>query len=298
MPHGSRKRPFKTERDVVYARPGGTPLEMTLYYPPEAKDPDALDDTKFPGMVVLHGGAWSMGTRYQQAWYCREFARCGFVVMTIDYRMLPDYAFPHCLHDAKSAVRWLRLHADEYRVHPDYIAAFGASSGGHLAAFLAVTRPEDGFEGEENPGVSSRVGAAISLYGAVDLTFYRDAAEKGIDCDADPDVVRAFVDGAGRGRGDAFETASPITYIHEAMAPVLLIHGTNDRLVPIEQSEAFYQRLCQADAHGMFTMLPEQEHGFDYLDPAKRDEAFRGMLRFLNEYFLEREPGNGGEFDD
>ncbi|NLT60001.1 MAG: alpha/beta hydrolase, partial [Candidatus Hydrogenedentes bacterium] len=156
-------RDLRVDRRIPYARPQGRTLRLDVY---QARMRPA---TPLPAIVAIHGGAWLHGPRAQQWWYLREFARRGYVVFTVDYRKLPRHRFPACLHDVKSAVRWMRLHADEYGVDPDRIYAFGASAGGHLSAFLATSVPEDGFEGSENPDASSAVNAAISLYGAVDL---------------------------------------------------------------------------------------------------------------------------------
>lgn len=118
--------------------------------------PDDDSTALRPGIVLIHGGGWMLGTRYQQSWYCRNFARNGYVVMTIDYRLMPKCAFPDCLHDCKAAVRWLRLNAERYRIDPNHIITFGASAGGHLAALLATTEPGDGLEGGKRIRVHRR----------------------------------------------------------------------------------------------------------------------------------------------
>jgi len=158
---------FRTERGIVFAEPDGRRLKATLYCPADHQfgDSEAVKAGRkpLPGMVLIHGGGWIIGSRHQQAWYCRAFAKAGYVVMTIEYRMMPKYCFPECVYDCKAAVRWMRLRADWLGVDPSRIVAFGASAGGHLAAFLATTGPEDGFEGTENPGPSTEVSAVISL---------------------------------------------------------------------------------------------------------------------------------------
>ncbi|MCC6695500.1 MAG: alpha/beta hydrolase [Candidatus Hydrogenedentes bacterium] len=275
---------FTTRRGIVYAHAEGRPLRMTLYIP----DPD--DRPQRPGMVLIHGGAWLLGTRYQQAWYCRQFARAGFVVMTIDYRLMPSHAFPKCLHDSKAAVRWLRLHAGELRVDPERIVTFGASAGGHLAAFLAVTGPEDGLEGPENPGARSDVLAAISLYGAVDLTCYRDMPTHG------PlnDVTRRFLDEFSGREGfapekHAWEAASPITYARREAKPIFFVHGRSDRIVHFEQTERFHRRLQELGVPTGLVALPNRGHGFDYIFTRQRREVFGQMLSFLGTHVPERE---------
>ncbi len=266
---------FRTERGFTYAAPGGKKLKATLYLPEEEPA------SPVPGLVQMHGGGWVTGTRYQQAWYCRNFARNGIAVMTIDYRMLPRYAFPHCVHDAKAAVRWLRHNASAYGVDPERIAAFGASAGGHLAGFLATTGPEHGFEGEENPGMSSAVYAAISLYGVVDLTKYRDRKPGSPFSGIGRGLIRKFIGQDQPGaEHDAFEVASPITYASPQTCPVMLVHGTSDSLVHFEQSQAFHDRLSELDVPTRLISIDGQ-HGFDFVHHGERQTVFDEMLAFL-----------------
>jgi len=267
---------YTTERGDVYASPGGTRLRMTLYLP---QDGGAAPR---PGMVLIHGGGWIFGTRYQQLWYCREFARHGYVVMTIEYRLMPKYAFPDCLHDCKAAVRWLRLNATHYNVDPDRIVTFGASAGGHLAALLATTTPEDGLEGTENPGASSDVRAAISLYGAVDLTQYRDKPILGKLGATTERFFEEFTErNMGERNGAALEAASPLTYAGPASKPIFFVHGTSDRLVHYEQSVRFRDRLVELGVPTELVTFEDRGHGFDYIHWGQRGTAFQRMLAFL-----------------
>ena len=269
---------YRTERGKVYADLGDKKLHMTMYIPKDE------GDTLRPGIVLIHGGAWIFGTRYQQLWYCRHFARQGYVVMTIDYRLMPKYPFPDCLHDSKAAVRWMRLNAEKYRIDPERIVTFGASAGGHLAALLAATTPEDGFEGEINPGASSEVRAAISLYGAVDLTLYRDKPMLGPFGWATKRFMKDFVSRKSVGSKEtALEDASPITYASPATKPILFVHGTDDHFVHYEQSERFYKRLTELNVPTRLITVKNRDHGFDYVCLKQRKKIFEEMLTFYEE---------------
>ncbi len=269
---------FKTIRDIVYAQPDGRDLLATLYMPED----EPVDGRLRPGMVLVHGGGWMFGTRYQQAYYCRNFARQGYVVMTIQYRMMPRHPFPDCVHDAKAAVRWLRSNAGAYQVDPERIVAFGASAGGHIASFLAATTPEHGFEGTENLGPSSHVNAVISLYGAVDLTQYEDDSG-GIATR----ISKAYIRDFAMRKAESLDGhhplahASPITYANKHTAPMLFVHGTKDRLVHFEKSLHFYAKLVSYGVPADLITVRGKDHGFDYLFWTKREQVFQKMTRFL-----------------
>ena len=268
---------FTMERGRVYADPGGAKLRMTMYVPRDG------GTSLRPGMVLIHGGGWILGTRYQQAWYCRQFARHGYVVMTIDYRLMPKYAFPDCLHDCKEAVRWLRTNAAQYRIDPDRIVTFGASAGGHLAALLAATSPKDGLEGDSNLGASSDVRAAISLYGAVDLAQYRDRPLHGVLRVPSKRFFKDFTTRNGYARnGPALDAASPLTYAGPDTKPIMFVHGTSDHVVHYEQSERFHERLMACGVPTELIPVPHRGHGFDYIHWRERRQLFGKMLEFLD----------------
>jgi len=271
--------PYRVKRGIQFGKPDRVRLKLDLYLP--AGDPS----TPRPTLVLIHGGAWLFGTRFQLHWYGRRLAQEGYVAAAINYRLLPTYPFPYCLHDCKAAVRWLRLHAAEYGIDVDRIGAIGNSAGGHLTGLLATTRPRDGFEGPLNPGASSEVQAAISIYGAVDLTEYRRWGDRSLNGKITSKFIGYFV-GLGRGRrpgSNAWETASPITYAHRDVPPMMFIHGTRDFLVNVEQSRRFTERLNEVGAHAELLTLHNRGHGFDFFDPWKRREVWVDMLKFLNQ---------------
>ncbi|MDQ1258024.1 MAG: hypothetical protein QG656_2632 [Candidatus Hydrogenedentes bacterium] len=273
------------QRGVVFAEPGGKRLQMNLYERPD--DGQGLR----PGMVLIHGGAWLFGPRTQHWWFCHEFARRGYVVMTIDYRMLPMHHFPDCVYDCKAGVRWMRLHAAEYRIDPDRIVTFGASAGGHLAGFLAATDPEDGFEGTENPGPSSEVQAAVCLYGAMDLSKYRDPPHWNLLSPLGKRYIGWLVRDAGAATGqDPFDAGSPITYLKPDTCPVFLAHGTSDWIVHHKQSEAFHERLEALGVPTELHLYSHRNHGFDYIHYKQRRRMFEKMMRFLDQYIGPAEP--------
>lgn len=265
---------YEIKDRVVYRGKGSTSRRMTVYLPKgDGEDPR-------PAVLLLHGGAWLFGTRHQLHWYGKRLAEHGFVAASVSYRMMPRHAFPHCLHDCKAAVRWLRLHARDYNVDPAQIAVLGNSAGGHLASLLATTTPGNALEGAQNPGPSSAVRAAVSLYGVADMSYYRKPKGYIRLGGFTRRYVERFVEGASHSAGDPYDLASPAYHAHRGTAPILFVHGNKDNQVPHAQSVAFHARLRRL---GVPTRLITVRHGhaFDFFHHKTRDHVFAEILDFL-----------------
>jgi acetyl esterase/lipase len=209
-------------------------------------------------------------------------AENGYVAAAVSYRMMPKYPFPYCLHDCKAAVRWLRLHASQYRLDPDRIAVLGNSAGGHLAALLATTSSERDLEGPDNPGASSAVQAAVVLYGVADLSYYRHPKGYISMAGLTHAYVKQFV-GQPDDRRDPFDAASPVTYADRSTCPILFVHGSKDGFVPHGQSLAFCEQLERLGVPTRLITVP-YGHAFDFFHPRVRAAVFKEILDFLNRY--------------
>jgi acetyl esterase/lipase len=120
--------------DVEYLRHGDMPLLARLFKP--------RGSGPFPLIVELHGGAWNLGDRLQDTDLNQALAQSGMVVAALDFRMPPVASYPASLADINHAIRWLKTQATKLGSRPDWVGAFGLSSGGHMA-MLAAMRPHD-----------------------------------------------------------------------------------------------------------------------------------------------------------
>ena len=194
----------------------------------------------------MHGGAWIMGDKTQLRGYGFLLGREGSVCVASEYRLAKEAQWPAQLHDVKAAIRWMRANADELGIDPDRIAVCGASSGAHLALMAAGTPDDPAFEGEGgNPGVSSRVAAAISFYGPTRL-------EPGAEMLRDS-LVQLLGEDAGV---DEYRGASPINYVSPSYPPTMLMQSNLDEIVPREQSLQFCEALVEQG-------VPVEMHLFD-----------------------------------
>src|ERR1043166_8030150 len=121
-------------QDVEYLRHGGKPL-LARVIKPRGAGP-------FPALVDLHGGAWCMANRNSDKVRHEFLASHGCTVVSLDFRMAKEGAYPIALTDINYAVRWTKLNAKELKTRPELVGISGQSSGGHLA-MLAAMRPRD-----------------------------------------------------------------------------------------------------------------------------------------------------------
>jgi para-nitrobenzyl esterase len=175
-------------KDITYGNaPGinGTPEDLKL----DLYQPTGDTVTKRPALLWIHGGGFTQGDKSGVASNAAFFARLGYVVAAINYRLLspvgcggnPDPT-PTCKdaalgaqHDAQAAVRWLRKNASTYKIDAGRIASGGGSAGA-VTSLLVDWRPEDpGTSG--NPGFSSRIGAAVSVSGGVPTNQWIDPSD-------------------------------------------------------------------------------------------------------------------------
>jgi acetyl esterase/lipase len=166
----------------------------------------------------------------------------------VDYRLARpgSPSWPDALEDVREAVRWTRRNARDLGIDPDRIVAFGQSAGAHLAALLG-TLPDPG----ANDGVSARVAGVINFYGPSDL----EALIQTRHLAHDPTPI--FL-------GDTpAREASPIAHVTPYTAPMLLLHGTDDLWVPIEQSERLAAALKRAGVRNRLVRVEGARHGFE-----------------------------------
>ena len=229
--------------------------------------PARVGTTLRPGIVWIHGGGWTGGTKTaaRELNICGILADAGYVVASIDYR-LGAGAWPTNLHDAKNAVRFLRTHAIKYGIDPSRIAVAGGSAGGHLALLVGFTADQPEFEPAATyPGVSSRVSAIIDLYGPTDLLTRQNTDPSGKPNGELRDGGAAKFLGASREANPAlWRLASPVTHVTKWSPPVLILHGTADKTVDYEQSVELAHVLAQAGVLHELVLLEGIGHTFNF----------------------------------
>jgi len=264
-------------KDVEYGQAGKVSLKLDIYRPKK-------ETTNLPAVVWIHGGAWRSGDKFP-APVAGYLASQGFFTASINYRLSDVASFPAAVQDAKCAVRWLRAHAPEYGVDPNRIGVIGGSAGGHLSLMVGLTDEKAGLEPKGcYDTISSRVQAVVSYFGPTDLTRAVQEASR-----ANSGVLQAFLGGTPWEKPDRYQQASPITYASKEDPPVLMIHGENDHVVPISQSEILLDALTKIGADANLIRVKNAGHGFRPAGGAIQpsvDEILQETARFFQKHLL------------
>lgn len=244
---------IRLDRDIVFVTIDGHDLKLDIAYPKESKK-------KLPAIVYIHGGGWEMGDKPTEQTVV--FAENGFVGVAIQYRLSGVAKFPAAVHDCKTAIRWTRANAEKYGIDTGRIGVIGESAGGHLVALMGTSGGDAYLEGDGPYGdFSSSVQAVVDLFGPTDFARMADSPGS-IDHNAEDSPESRFL---GKPVPEALELvrkANPITYVDAEDPPTLMIHGEEDDLVPLQQSELLYKALTRAGVRARLVRVTNAGHGF------------------------------------
>jgi acetyl esterase/lipase len=234
-------------------------------------------------VLVVHGGAWSMGTRAQLAAVAIALARHGYTAATISYRLAPKDPFPAQIYDCQAAVRWLRENAGEFKIDPTRIGGFGYSAGGHLVALLGTLGDDDFREGGVPADApSARLQAVVA--GGTPCDF------RGLP--ANSRRLAYWLGGTPSDKPDAYRFASPAAFITADDPPMFFFHGERDRLVPIHSPRRMVESLAVAGVEAKLHTIHNTGHIGALFDPETLAMALAFADRNLKSQF-ESAPGNG-----
>ncbi|MFO0907626.1 MAG: alpha/beta hydrolase [Isosphaeraceae bacterium] len=211
----------------------------------------------WPVLVAVHGGAWRGGSKSDYGASLADLVRSGIAVLAIDYQLSRpgQPSWPENLADVRAAVRWVDVEAARYQLDSTRKALIGASAGAHLA-LLAALGPAGGDTVTARNASRSQAGESIGVAAVID--FYGPTSLADLT-DARPSVDLML--GEPR-RPDRYETASPVRCVRPGVPPVLILHGSSDRLVPIDQSIRLAEALDRAGVAHRFIRVDEARHGF------------------------------------
>lgn len=217
-------------------------LEIHLFLPENVDQSE-----KRPVIVYFSGGSWSEGKPDWNFSACQNDANNGWVGVTVEYRLAyRQGTLPfESVMDAKSAIRWLRQHADEFNIDVNKIVASGNSAGGHLVLSTALV--ENWNEKTDDLKYSPIPNVLMVNSGVYDLA----------------DDKTSWIRQGLRNRNqneNLVKEISPNYLIKNDLPPTLIIHGTNDRNVPFSSAKQFVDEMQLEGNNIEFNVLEGAGH--------------------------------------
>lgn len=252
---------LQPSRILVYKSIGKRELKLHVFHP----DGFTASD-KRPVMIAIHGGGWTGGDARRFYPFAATFQELGMVGISIEYRLLKKGTTTvfDCVKDGRSAVRYVRAHAEELGIDPNRIAVCGGSAGGHVAASTAMFDRVN--EEGEDTSVSCVPNALVLYYPVIDTSE----------------------DGYGRAKiGKRWRELSPAHQVKGGLPPTIVFHGTGDATTPFKGAKLFHTQMLKAGNHCQLIAHEGGRHGyfiFDldlYADVMKQTEKFLRSTKVL-----------------
>ncbi|MGP0063576.1 MAG: alpha/beta hydrolase fold domain-containing protein [Isosphaeraceae bacterium] len=249
---------------MPYPTPAGPNESLNVYLPPGPVPPGGR-----PVLIAIHGGGWrrldknGYGDRIASAFVSR-----GDVVVAPNYMLSAPGrpSWPVNLDDVRSVVAWVRTNADVLGINVNEVAAIGESAGANLAALLG-TDP-----GPPEGGISTQVEAVIAFSTPTNLSVLgAESPYAGL-------AASQFLGGSPQEVPASYEAASPIDHVAPGDSPMLLVHGLEDPLIPVSQSETMAAALTAAGVRNQLILVPGG-HDLDF--PVHYANLIPRLLEFL-----------------
>ena len=251
--------------DAVYTRVGDWEGKMDLYV-------DLHSKQKLPVLLNIHGGGWNHGNKESQNGF-NIFFKEKFAVANVEYRLVQTAYAPGAIEDIRSAIEYLKVNHLKFNLDPDNIILMGASAGGHLALMGGLLGNDRRFDKYcKNNSTDMKIKAVIDKYGPVDFTKKDDKFYN----------YKSLIWWMGEksDSSDFRRLISPITYISDKSPHILIIHGTDDPIVPYSQSVLLHNQLETNGIYNEFITIDGGLHGkFDKSDNERINDSTIEFLK-------------------
>lgn len=220
--------------------------KLDVYYPTEKKN--------VPVVVWFHGGGLEGGSKHID----QELQNAGFVVITVNYRLLPKATIDECIDDAAAAVAWAFKHAGEYNGDVQKLFVTGHSAGGYLTDMIGLDK-----HWLERYGVDANKIAGLIPFSGQAITHYNVRKQQGIE------PLQPTID-----------KYAPITFIRPDAPPIVIISGDRElELYGRYEEQAYFWRMLKLVGHKDARLYEMQ--GFDH--GAMPHPAYHILKEFIKE---------------
>lgn len=263
----SASEDVKITPDVVYGHKFGMALTFDVYQPQEKANG--------AGVLFMVSGGWHSrwtDPKNMLGWF-QPLLDEGFTVFSVRHGSSPKFLIPEVVGDVRRSVRFIRLHAKDYGVNPDRLGVWGGSAGGHLSLVLGTT--SDAGNPQEKDQVlrnSDRVAAVVAYYPPTDLTEFVNEKSP---------YYHRFP--ALQFDAELADDFSPVFHVSQDDPPTLLIHGDQDKLVPISHSENIMKKFQEQKVQAELLVINNAAHGFQGDDKIRASQA---VVKWFKQHLL------------
>jgi len=249
-------------KDIAYCDSNDARQKMDIYIPATAKE-----DRPAPFVFYVHGGGWKAGTSRNniQKYYPQFLLAKGIAFVTVEYRLAPTVSYPSQNNDINCAYQYLMSHGSEYNLRTTQVGFFGDSAGGQLAIMQSL-----------RSDTRANAAATAVLYGVTDLWYQ-------ITKKNDTNAIRYL---GGKKDQTTANQASPYNADLRTKTAFLLVHGSNDAVVPIETAQRFYKKLLMNGDNAQLVTIPGAHHGFGDATGSKAQAAAQPIISAFFEKYL------------
>ena len=232
-----------------------------------------------PVLIFVPGGAWVFGRRELQGHeLMAHMARRGWICLSVQYRTSPHHRWPRQMIDVEAAIAWARAHIGEFGGDSEFVAIAGCSAGGHLASLAGLSANDPQWTSDCVQGADASVDAVVSVYGLYDWqdrsTRERDRFVQFLE--------RIVVKRSHARHPEVYAAASPIARVNSSAPPFLVVHGSDDVIIPAVEARSFVDRLRSVtNSKIAYIELPGLGHGFDLVDTQHTAPVVAAIGRFL-----------------
>lgn len=252
--------------------------------------PRNADDRLGRAVVMVHGGAWSIGNRLSMQHLAEQFARRGMSVYSLDFRDGRNGKHPCAVADIAAGIRFVRANAERFDVDPDHIGLVGSSSGGHLVLLTGIQPDLDAHRGTafemdgafQDAAVSARTSYVVALWPVSDPLFrFRYAQAVGRE-----ELVAGTRSYYRDERQMAQASVQRTLAAGEAqqLPPVAVVQPGADANVPQEMTLQLVRAWQRAGGVLNYLFYPGLPHGFGHRPSPDTDRMFGDLWPFVDRY--------------
>ena len=264
--------------NVPFASPDGKELCLQLLKPEWSSGGKG-----FPLVVFIQGSAWQKPNQFRKIPYLSQLAARGYVIASVTHRSCWEAPAPAFLQDVKSALRFLRAHAEEFDIDKERVCAWGTSSGGNTALLVGLTAGDPRFETGDNPEESTAVNCVVDCFGPTDLVWMESVQLK----DFPRDQKGLFYALGGTQEDEALHeklaVISPTNYVTPGrdLPPFQLLYGDADPVVLWEEGQRLYDKMQRMGYEADFVRVEGAPHEGSFWSQETLETIFSFIERHI-----------------